>query len=86
MDTVIYLLATYTLTYLFTQTDGPLGIFYRLRKKFTDLFTCFYCLSVYSGFLIALLTTQGIKQIFIYTFGLAGGAIIIYKLGENYGK
>lgn len=84
MATLISILATYCITLLLTERDGPLGILYRLRKRLTAL-KCFACTSIYVAAPIALLATNNLRDWFIYTFGLAGGAILLHKIGENYG-
>jgi uncharacterized protein DUF1360 len=68
--------ATYSITLVLTSSDGPLGIFARLRKHLTAL-QCFLCTSVWVGALIALYTSNSPAEWLIFTFGLSGGAVFI---------
>lgn len=81
MNLLLAVLAVFGVVTVITQSDGPGGLFYRLRRK-SNLFTCIPCLSVLVGFLVALVTVDGLKNIIIYTLAYAGGAILLSQLGE----
>lgn len=83
METLITIFAVYMVANLLTQTNGPADIFFKLQRKFEG-FQCFLCTSVYISALLSPFITDGLVNIFIYTFGLAGGATIIYWIEENY--
>lgn len=76
---VFSIFAVYSITTILTATDGPHGIFYRLRKRL-KLLECFTCTSVYVGVGIALLSASSLSEWFIYSFGLSGMAIMLHKI------
>lgn len=79
MDTAGLILATYVLTLVLIQSDGPWGIIYKIRSnKFIDSFgilNCFICTSFWIALLISILAGN-IFYLFIYW----GGAVIIDKI------
>ena len=78
------LLATYGLTLILTEADGPFGVLYKLRHlKGLGALKCFVCTSVWVGALFALLTTQSALEFVIYALGYAGGAIVLHRLTER---
>lgn len=81
---VIAVLATYCVTTLITEADGPFGLFYKLRHhKSLQAFDCFLCLSVYIAFLCAVVLTAGSwQELITHTFAIAGGAIFLHKARE----
>lgn len=62
MDYATLILGTYAITLVFTQSEGPYGIIYRLRtNKAVDnfgLFNCFLCTAFWVALLLCLLTNN----------------------------
>lgn len=88
MTVVLSALAVYYLTYCITQLDGPGDVFLKLRDKwlsgvFRDAVSCFYCLSVYIAVPFALMQYTSLYGFVIMTFGIAGGAVVIYEVVER---
>lgn len=89
------MLATWRITNMIQDENGPYGVFSRLqawaaRKPDTpgsigDGFFCFYCLSVYVAFPFALLLAFN-KYFILYWFAISAGAIFLFKLEQNSGK
>jgi len=78
-DLIIFSLITWRVTHLITEENGPDDIFVKLREK-GYIFTCFYCLSVWTGVAVALIFSQNLL------FGLAYSAlaIVINVLHDKY--
>ena len=91
---VLCLLAVWRLTHLFTGEDGPWSLFVKLRAAFGksffgQLLDCFYCLSIWVGFLFALTlvplngpgpVTDTISAVIVHTLALSAGAILLERL------
>lgn len=86
MDYLILMLATWRLSSLFTDEDGPFQIFAHLREWTetnisAELFNCLWCFSIWTG----LILTVAYWYSPIYTrwialpFALSAGAILIEK-------
>lgn len=73
---VISILATFMLTHLLTEKDGPEDIFWKLRQRLEAL-NCFTCTSVWVAALVAVYPADGLYEWLIYLLGLAGGAVLI---------
>jgi hypothetical protein len=77
-------IVTWRLTHLFVEEDGPFDIFLKLRiyvsnsNFFKELFTCFYCFSIWMGFLIALIFIP-IEFILLGGFYLSGTSILLER-------
>ena len=82
METIIAVLAVYGITTLLIDSDGPFGIFWRLRKKF-ELFQCFLCLSVWVATIIALLQAHSVGEYLLLTASYSGAAIILYRIARD---
>jgi len=87
MNEVMAVLAIFSLTFLFKESNGPWGMMSYLRNYlfsnkyvgifFYQLFDCYFCLGCHAGYLIYLLyhpISQWQLNHFILWF-LAGGAI-----------
>lgn len=81
---LLAILATYYTTLVLVDTDGPWGMFYRLRRQaYLNALHCFVCTSIYIGALFALVTSHSALEWLVMAIGYAGAATIIYKLGHE---
>lgn len=86
MTILLSILATYGVTKMIVDSDGPWGIFYKLRRvSWLGALECYLCLSVYIGAVVALYSAHNVLQWVLYTFAFSGGAILLNKLGERDG-
>ena len=73
------------ITHLLIEEDGPFNIFYRFRtftngtKFLKEIFTCFYCLSVWVGLFLSLILLP-IEFALLGCFYLSGAAILLEKV------
>lgn len=81
---IIILLALWRITHLISYEDGPSNMFLKLREKAGKPFDCFYCLSIWIGFLCSLYFSQSIEEIILFSTSLSGGAILLEKLTNKY--
>lgn len=82
--TPIYILATYMLTFMIIQTNGPGGIFYNLRKETQwEVLTCFPCCSMWVALLLALVPADNFINWMVLALAFAGGATIVDTLIER---
>ncbi|HNW97754.1 MAG TPA: DUF1360 domain-containing protein [Bacteroidales bacterium] len=83
---VLGVLSVWRITHLFNAEDGPFNIIFLFRKsilkiKFlNDLFSCFYCLSVWVAAPFAFFIGESHKEIFLLWLALSGLSIILEKL------
>ena len=85
MNIVIFLLATYGLTFIIRNSDGPFDLIIKARRWliankyvgvfFFKLLDCPVCTGFYSGLIIYLITAEPIKLAGIVVWALAGSAI-----------
>lgn len=73
MIELLYILATWRLTSLFANEDGPFKMFERFRN-FIKV-DCFWCMSVWFGVLIGLLTNG-----LLVGLAYSAGAILIEEI------
>ncbi|MGE5272853.1 MAG: DUF1360 domain-containing protein [Verrucomicrobiota bacterium] len=78
-------LATWRLTHLLAEEDGPAEIVVRARAALGDgpageLMDCFYCLSVWVAAPLSLAVTRRRREIPITWLGLSAGACVIERL------
>jgi Protein of unknown function (DUF1360) len=78
-------LATWRLTHLLAEEDGPADLVVRFRKLLGDSFVgrmmdCFYCLSVWIAAPAALFITRRPLEWFMNWLALSGGACLLEKL------
>jgi hypothetical protein len=77
-------LAVWRVSHLLAHEDGPWDVLARLRGSLGqtvlgDLMDCFYCLSIWSAFLLALLVASGWKDILLATLALSGAACLLER-------
>jgi Protein of unknown function (DUF1360) len=88
MRFVLAVLATWRVTHLLANEDGPADIIARLRGRFDDglvgsLMDCFNCLSLWIAAPAAfLLSTRPLMWV-ISWLALSGGACLLERLGET---
>lgn len=84
MDFLILVFATYCVTHLLVNLDGPMGIFFKLRRvTWLGALHCFTCTTLYVSALMALYIAHTPLEWIIYTLGIVGGAIITNELIER---
>lgn len=80
---VIYCLATWRLSYLLVNEDGPYNMLGRIRENlesYTTVLTCVWCSSIWIGMLAALATfhTNDIPILLIIPLTLAYSSVAIF--------
>lgn len=78
-------LAVWRVTHMLHFENGPWNWFGRLRTAVarllrTDLFDCFYCLSLWTALPFAILLSRGVREGVVFWLALSGGAIVIERL------
>lgn len=81
----VIVIVVWRLTHLISSEDGPFDVIIRLRKLmgnsfFGKLMDCFYCLSIWVGFFIALYIGSSLEEILILTIYYSGASLILEKL------
>jgi hypothetical protein len=87
MALVLAVLATWRVTHLLANEDGPADIVVRLRKRLGDgflgsLMDCFYCLSMWIAAPAALFVTRKPLEWLMTWLALSGGACLLERLGK----
>ena len=82
---VVAVLATWRITHLLAEEDGPADLVVRFRKLLGDSFVgkmmdCFYCLSVWIAAPAALFITRRPLEWFMNWLALSGGACLLERL------
>jgi len=96
LDLILGALATFRITSLFVSEEGPFAIFERLRRwagtyelgpsgqpqralgRFLD---CFWCVSVWIGFLFSLLLVRGgLEEIFAAGLAMSALACVLWEV------
>lgn len=82
MQTFIYLLAIYGLTFMLSQKDGPYGILNLLRNWlfsnslvgtfFYKMFECYFCLGFHAGWIVYLISPEAFHWGVLLLWGLSG--------------
>lgn len=81
MVTVILIFATYVVTLILNESDGPGNVFARLRSlKAFSVLRCYLCLSVYIGAIFALYSANSLLEWLTTSLALAGGAVFLQRL------
>jgi hypothetical protein len=88
MRFVIAVLATWRITHLLANEDGPVDIIVRLRARLGDsligtLMDCFNCLSLWISAPAALLVSQRPLYWALSWLAISGGACLLQRLGEK---
>ena len=84
-------LATWRLTHLFAEEDGPFDAGVRLRLRAGDgplgeLLDCFYCLSVWVAAPAALLVARGRREAPLTWLALSGAACLLERATAGRGS
>lgn len=86
---VIDILIVWRLTHLLQSEKGPYGVIERFTKWLTpgglasELVSCFYCLSVWFGIIVALVRCGDITFL-PYSLALSGGAILAQLISGDH--
>lgn len=85
---IILALTTWRISYLLTFEEGPYGIFKKIRNqlnrfKLSPLF-CFYCTSVWVGFVISFFMSLNLFSTITYAFALSAAAILIDEIVDRF--
>lgn len=81
----VIVIVVWRITHLISSEDGPFDIIVRLRKSagssfIGKLMDCFYCLSMWIGFLVALYAGTKPEEILILTFYYSGASLLLEKI------
>lgn len=81
MELLVLIFATYVVTLVLTEGDGPGKVFARLRslQAFVVL-RCFLCTSIWIGAILALYVADNPLHWLVTALGLAGGAVFLDRL------
>lgn len=85
---IVAVLATWRITHLLAQEDGPGDLFVRLRAKLGNrllgrMLDCFQCLSLWVAFPLALfVTTRPLDFLFTW-IAVSGAACLLERLGQE---
>jgi hypothetical protein len=87
---ILGILGTWRVTHLLAAEDGPWSAIAGLRRAaatrwWTNLFDCFYCLSLWVGAPIALLIGTRWSERVLLWFALSAGAILIERFISDSG-
>jgi hypothetical protein len=82
------ILATWRITHLLANEDGPADIIFRLRRQLGEglvgsLMDCFNCLSLWIGAPAALFVSTRPLTWAVSWFALSGGACLLERLGAG---
>jgi hypothetical protein len=85
---VLAVLATWRVTHLLANEDGPADLVVRLRAALGDSFAgkmmdCFNCLSLWVAAPVALVVTQRPLDLVLTWLALSGAACLLERLGRN---
>ncbi|HEX4527172.1 MAG TPA: DUF1360 domain-containing protein [Gaiellaceae bacterium] len=81
-------LATWRLTHLLAEEDGPAEAVVRLRRAagtswIGDLLDCFYCLSLWTAAPVAVAVTRRPRQLPLVWLALSGSACLLERLTQD---
>lgn len=84
---VVAILATWRITHLLAEEDGPGDIILRIRIRLGDgllgqLMDCFNCLSVWVAAPMALAVSRGPLEWMLAWFALSGAACLLERIGQ----
>jgi Protein of unknown function (DUF1360) len=83
---VLAVLATWRVTHLLANEDGPADIIFRVRRRLGDgfigsLMDCFNCMSIWVAAPLALFVSANPVVWFMSWLALSGGACLLERLG-----
>lgn len=85
MELLTLVLAVFAITHIVVMTDGPFGVFYKLReKKHIKVMNCFTCFAFWVSLLLGAIASADYYNFFLLTFALTGGATFLHFVAENY--
>ena len=81
----LLVVVVWRLAHLITLEDGPFDVIIRIRKMlgnsfFGKLMDCFYCLSIWIGFLIGWYAGSNLEEIILLALYYSGASLILEKL------
>lgn len=84
---VVAVLATWRITHLFAEEDGPADIILRIRTRLGDgllgqLMDCFNCLSVWIAAPMALAVSREPLEWLLDWLALSGAACLLQRVGQ----
>lgn len=83
-DFMLILFASWRITHLLSEEDGPFNVIYLLRKQlgqsfFGSLLDCFYCLSIWVTLPFGIGMGNDWSEKLLYWFALSGAACVLEK-------
>jgi hypothetical protein len=86
MSFVLAVLATWRITHLLANEDGPADVIFRLRRRVGEgpignLMDCFNCMSIWIAAPFALFVSASPAIWFVSWLALSGGACLLERLG-----
>jgi hypothetical protein len=86
MRFVLAVLATWRVTHLLANEDGPADVIFRLRRRLGDgfigsLMDCFNCMSIWIAAPLALFVSTNPLDWLVSWLALSGGACLLERLG-----
>lgn len=91
MRVALLILATWRLTHLFVEEDGPWDFVAKLRKALGNsvagrAMDCFYCLSLWIAAPMSLFVATEPLALFVTWLAVSGGACLLERLTSRAGK
>jgi hypothetical protein len=88
MRFVLAILATWRVTHLLANEDGPADVIFRLRRRLGDgfiggLMDCFNCMSIWVAAPLALFVSSDPLTWIVSWLALSGGACLLEGLGAG---
>lgn len=84
MEFLILSFATFWITEAIITTDGPFGVFEKLRHRFEKPFGCFTCLSFWVALVLAAVSAPDIQTWIMCAFGAAGLSLFMDYLSDRF--
>ena len=76
-------LAVWRLTHLLSKEDGPWGVILRLRRSLGQLFSCFYCLTVWIAIPFAFFLEGTAVERIVVWLALSGAACLLERSTDD---
>ena len=85
---VLAVLATWRVTHLLANEDGPANVIFRIRQRlgnglFGKLADCFYCLSVWVAIPLAIFAGRDALERCVTWLALSGAACLLERIGRR---